>query len=48
MMKRPNSNECFMGIAIAVRKRADCTGNCVGVVIVLDRRILPTGYNGAA
>lgn len=35
-----------MGIAIAVRRRADCTGNRVGALIVLDRRIVSTGYNG--
>lgn len=35
-----------MGIALAVRERADCTGNRVGAVIVQDRRIVSTGYNG--
>jgi dCMP deaminase len=35
-----------MGIAFAVRARADCTGNRVGAIIVLDRRIVSTGYNG--
>jgi len=35
-----------MGIAMAVRSRADCTGNRVGAIIVLDRRIISTGYNG--
>lgn len=36
----------FMGIALAVRKRADCLGNRVGAVLVRDRRIVSTGYNG--
>jgi len=36
----------FMGIAIAVRSRADCVGNRVGAVLVVDRRIVSTGYNG--
>jgi dCMP deaminase len=43
---RPNTHEYFMRIALAVRSRADCTGNRVGAVIVKDRRIVSTGYNG--
>jgi dCMP deaminase len=39
-------HEYFMGIAIAVRKRANCLGNRVGAVIVVGRRIVSTGYNG--
>jgi dCMP deaminase len=35
-----------MGIAMAVRERANCTGRRVGAVVVRDRRILSTGYNG--
>jgi dCMP deaminase len=35
-----------MGIAMAVRARANCTGRRVGAVIVRDSRILSTGYNG--
>ncbi len=35
-----------MGIALAVRERADCTGNRVGAAVVVDRRIVSTGYNG--
>lgn len=44
--KRMSREEYFMNIAIAVRKRADCCGNKVGAVIVLDDRIVSTGYNG--
>jgi dCMP deaminase len=44
--RRPGPHEYFMGIAMAVRARADCTGNRVGAVIVKDRRIVSTGYNG--
>jgi dCMP deaminase len=44
--KRPTPDEYFMRIAMAVRARADCTGNRVGAVLVLDRRIIATGYNG--
>lgn len=43
---RPGSEEYFMRIAMAVRARADCTGNRVGALIVKDRRIVATGYNG--
>jgi dCMP deaminase len=35
-----------MGIALAVRARANCTGRRVGAIIVRDHRILSTGYNG--
>jgi dCMP deaminase len=35
-----------MGIALAVRARANCTGRRVGAIVVRDRRILSTGYNG--
>jgi dCMP deaminase len=36
----------FMHIAIAVRRRANCLGNRVGAIVVMDQRILATGYNG--
>jgi dCMP deaminase len=35
-----------MGIAMAVRRRANCVGNRVGAVLVLEDRIVSTGYNG--
>jgi|ERR1041385_487034 dCMP deaminase len=44
--KRPERNEYFMGIAMGVRARADCLGHKVGAVIVRDRRIISSGYNG--
>lgn len=43
---RPSPDEYFMGIALAVRRRANCLGNRVGAVLVRDRRIVSTGYNG--
>jgi len=43
---RPEPDEYFMGIALAVRARANCTGRRVGSIIVRDNRILSTGYNG--
>ncbi len=45
-MLRPDPDAYFMGIAMAVRARANCTGRRVGAIIVRDRRILSTGYNG--
>ena len=44
--KRPSMDEYMMGIALAVRARANCTGNRVGAVIALNSRIVSTGYNG--
>src|SRR5580698_7264888 len=44
--KLPEPNEYFMGIAMAVRKRANCLGTSVGAVIVTKGRIISTGYNG--
>jgi dCMP deaminase len=45
-LNRPNRDQYFMGIAIAVRERADCRGQKVGAVIVVEDRIVSTGYNG--
>jgi dCMP deaminase len=47
MTGRPGWDEYFLGIARAVSARADCTRRQVGAVIVKDRRIVSTGYNGA-
>lgn len=47
MDKRPTVDEYFMEIARVVAKRSTCLRNHVGAVIVLDKRILSTGYNGA-
>ena len=44
--ERPNREHYFMGIAMAVRERADCRGQKVGAIIVLQNRIVSTGYNG--
>ncbi|UCD76553.1 MAG: dCMP deaminase family protein [Phycisphaerales bacterium] len=43
---RPDMDEYFMGIALAVRRRANCLGNRVGAIIVKDKHIVATGYNG--
>ncbi|MDP9238348.1 MAG: dCMP deaminase family protein [Chloroflexota bacterium] len=45
-MSRPEPDAYFMGIALAVRSRANCTGRRVGAIIVRDYRILSAGYNG--
>jgi dCMP deaminase len=43
---RPDPDAYFLGIAIAVRACANCTGRRVGAIVVRDHRILSTGYNG--
>ena len=45
--KRPSWNEYFMNIAREVSKRSTCERAQVGAVIVRDKRILTTGYNGS-
>ncbi len=47
MMNRPDWNQYFMEIAELVSKRSTCLRRKVGAVIVKDKRILSTGYNGA-
>ena len=42
----PGDDDYFMGVALAVRRKANCTGNRVAAVIVKDKRIIATGYNG--
>ncbi len=44
--QRPGFDEYFMGVAMAVRERANCLGQKVGAVLVLKGRIISTGYNG--
>lgn len=45
-MKRPPWEDYFMQIAFLVAKRSTCLRRQVGAVIVKDRHILTTGYNG--
>ena len=47
MANRPSWDEYFMSIALQVAKRGTCDRAHVGAVIVKDRRILTTGYNGS-
>jgi len=44
---RPDWNQYFMDIAELVKTRSTCLRRQVGAVIVKDKRILTTGYNGA-
>jgi len=45
--KRPSWDEYFIKIAALVSERSTCLRHHVGAIIVKDRRILTTGYNGA-
>ncbi|MCL2121981.1 MAG: dCMP deaminase family protein [Clostridiales bacterium] len=47
MANRPEWDDYFMDIAAMVASRATCLRRQVGCVMVKDRRILSTGYNGA-
>ncbi len=44
---RPSWDEYFMEIAEVVKTRSTCLRRQVGAIIVKDRQILSTGYNGA-
>ena len=46
-MNRPTWEEYFMDITHLVAKRATCIRRQVGAVLVMVKRILATGYNGA-
>jgi dCMP deaminase len=43
---RPSWDEYFMDIVHVIAKRATCLRRSVGAILVKDRRILATGYNG--
>jgi dCMP deaminase len=45
--KRPTWDEYFLELSRLVAKRATCLRRKVGAVLVKDKRILATGYNGA-
>ncbi|MEW5937474.1 MAG: cytidine/deoxycytidylate deaminase family protein [Candidatus Thermoplasmatota archaeon] len=45
--ERPSIDEYFMRMAELVSTRATCLRRAVGAVIVMEKRVLSTGYNGA-
>ena len=45
--ERPSWDEYFMDIVRLVSRRSTCLRRSVGAVVVKDKRILATGYNGA-
>jgi dCMP deaminase len=44
---RPSWDEYFLNIALEVAKRSTCDRANVGAVLVRDKRILTTGFNGS-
>ncbi len=44
---RPSWDEYFLDIAKAIAKRSTCYSGQTGAVLVRDKRILTTGYNGS-
>ena len=47
VISRPSWDKYFLSIAKLVAERSTCLRRQVGAVIVKDKRILTTGYNGA-
>jgi len=47
MGERPSYDEYFMEMAHVVSKRSTCLRRKVGAILVKDKHILSTGYNGA-
>ena len=47
MSKRPSWDEYFLRITKEVAQRSTCLRRQVGALLVLDKHILTTGYNGA-
>jgi len=47
LTKRPDWHHYFMQIASVVSTRSTCMRRRVGALIVINKRILSTGYNGA-
>ena len=46
-MERPSWDEYFMEMALLTAKRSTCLRRSVGAVIVQEKHIIATGYNGA-
>ena len=47
MSKRPSWDEYFLRITREVAQRSTCLRRQVGALLVMDKHILTTGYNGA-
>jgi dCMP deaminase len=47
MKQRPSIDEYFLKMAMLVAERSTCLRHNVGAVIVKDKHLLTTGYNGA-
>ncbi|MGN0702218.1 MAG: deoxycytidylate deaminase [Lentihominibacter sp.] len=47
MNRRPSWDEYFMDMAALTAKRSTCLRRQIGAVIVKDKHIIATGYNGA-
>lgn len=45
-MIKPGWDEYFMMLAEVVKRRADCIRRTVGCILVKEKRIMATGYNG--
>ena len=45
---RPGWDAYYLGVAQAISARGECVRRQIGAVIVKDRAIVATGYNGAA
>ena len=46
-IKRPSWDEYFMEMAVLTAKRSTCLRRNVGAVIVKDKHVVASGYNGA-
>lgn len=46
-MERPSWDEYFIKMAALVAERSTCKRHNVGAIIVKDKRVVTTGYNGA-
>ena len=47
LIKRPDWDDYFMDITFLVSQRSTCLRRQIGALIVREKRILATGYNGA-
>jgi dCMP deaminase len=45
-LPKPSFDEYYMSLALAVRRRANCTGTRVGAILVKENRVRAPGYNG--